>query len=64
MAYDQSAAGLLIMRVERQQEYLLITLTIDRQLAEGKVGQPPQQRLQLTDRAAALRTVTDFLDSF
>jgi hypothetical protein len=64
MAIRQPRTGLLIMRVERQDEYLLITLTFERSLLDQPIGAPAGQRLQLSDSAAAIQVIQDFLDSF
>lgn len=64
MAIRQPRTGLLIMRVERQDEYLLITLTFEQSLLDQPIGAPADQRLQLTDPAAAIQVIQDFLDSF
>jgi hypothetical protein len=56
--------GLLIMRVERQEEYLLITLTIERSLLDQPVGAQAREQHRVTDPGAALQIIHDFLASF
>ena len=64
MTGETPRTGLLIMRVERQEEYLLITLTVESSLLDQPVGAPPRERHSVTDPAAALQIVHDFLASF
>jgi hypothetical protein len=61
MFADVPATGLLVMRVEQQDEYLLITVTTEHW---RRIDCPPDQQLRLTDPAEALRVVAAFLDSF
>lgn len=61
---DQDRTGLLIIRVERQDAYLLITLTMERSPAGRPIGDPPQRQVRFADRDAALAEVRAFLASF
>lgn len=64
MAGEDPRAGLLIMRVEQQDEYVLITLTIEQSLLRSPVGAPAHQSFRTTEPDAALDAVREFLDSF
>lgn len=60
---QESRGGLLIMRVDRQEAYLLITVTIERSLSDRPIGTPPSEQYRVTDPADALQIVADFLAS-
>ena len=56
--------GICILRVERQQEYLLITVTINRHLGRNLTSYRPYRTARYANRADALRAAERFLDSF
>ncbi|HEY5979582.1 MAG TPA: hypothetical protein VIT41_08100 [Microlunatus sp.] len=64
MTSEEPRAGLLIMRVERQDDYLLIALTVEPSLLDQPIGAPARHQVRLTDRSAALEIIHRFLDSF
>lgn len=64
MTGEQPDVGVLVLRVERQDEYVLITVTVERHLGRGLTVTEPAQPHYLADGAAAIDSVRDFLSSF
>lgn len=56
--------GVLVLRVERQDENVLITVTVERHLDRGLTVAEPAKPHHVPDGAAALDSVRDFLNSF
>jgi hypothetical protein len=56
--------GVFILRVEPQQDYLLITVTINRHVGRDIASAHPYRTARFADRADALHAAQQFLDSF
>jgi hypothetical protein len=63
-APKERRVGVCIVRVETQEEYLLITVTANRHLAHSLAFAEPDQVSTYRDPANALAAVQEFLDSF
>lgn len=61
---SQPHVGVCILRVEQQQQYLLITVTVNRHLGRTLTSAQPDSTVRTTDPAEALRLAKSFLDSF
>ena len=55
--------GVCILRIEQQQDYVLITVTIDRNIEDSSSAQP-EETTRYANRADALAAVERFLESF
>jgi hypothetical protein len=58
---EPPATGVLVLRVERQDEYVLYTIVIDVGLVSRAA---PEARLATTDRDEVARVVAAFVDRF
>jgi hypothetical protein len=56
--------GVCILRVQREEEYVRITVTTNRHLGPTLVSAEPEQVTTYTNRADALAAAREFLDSF
>jgi hypothetical protein len=62
---DPPAAGALVLRVERQDDYMLFTMVCELWSTEGSAnGEAPAERSATADRDEVLRVVAAFLDRF
>jgi hypothetical protein len=60
---SEPRVGVCILRIEQQQEYVLITVTINRHI-EGSSSAQPEETSRYAERADALAAVERFLESF
>jgi hypothetical protein len=60
---EESRVGVCILRIEQQQDYVLITVTINRNIGDSSSAQP-EETTRYANRADALVAVKRFLESF
>ncbi len=60
---SEPRVGVCILRIEQQQDYMLITVTVNRHVGGGSVAQP-EETTRYANRADALAEVERFLESF
>ncbi len=60
---SEPRVGVCFLRIEQQQEYVLITVTIDRDIEDSSSTQP-NETTRYANRADALAAVERFLESF
>ena len=60
---NEPQVGVCILRLEQQENYLLITVTVNRHVGGSSFAQP-EEKTRYANRADALAAVEKFLESF